>query len=455
MSATNQHHESASAGALVAAGSRDVADDVPSYDGAVSHAHDVDEVGSPPVAPRTSVFGLLLFLLVAGGAVAGAYYVGWMPRQKQAQTLERSTQAAAAALPRVRVVAPRPMPATDVVLLPGDLRALEESAVFPRADGYLRKRYVDLGDRVTAGKLLAEIDVPEIDAQVEQAKATLAESQAALDSAIATARLNETTVTRSRRLIETNAIPQQDLDEAEAAVVVANARVKLAEATIKVNNANLRRVTELQSFAKIYAPFDGTVVERTVENGQLITAGNSSTQALFRIAKTNPLRVFVDVPQDYAANVRQGLEATLVVRNMPDRKFTGKVTRTAGAIDLQTRTLRTEILVPNDDGALLPGAYIQVSMQVTRENPPLLIPASSLVFNSDGTRVAVVDDKEQVHFREVTVERDFGPDIGISAGLEPNDLVVANPGDRLSEGATVEIDGGRPAPLNTSSQAAE
>ncbi|MGC3970920.1 MAG: efflux RND transporter periplasmic adaptor subunit [Pirellulales bacterium] len=177
-----------------------------------------------------------------------------------------------------------------------------------------------------AGQLMALIDSPEIDAQVEQASATLAESEAALQSAIATENLSETSVGRLRRLIESNSIPQQDLDEAEANLLVNKARTSLARATIDVNKANLRRATELQSFSKIYAPFDGVVTQRSVDQGQLITAGNSEAQSLFRISKTNPLRVFINVPQAYASNVKQGLSATLVVRDMPGREFKGTVT---------------------------------------------------------------------------------------------------------------------------------
>ena len=190
----------------------------------------------------------------------------------------------------------------------------------------------------------------------------------------------------------------------------------------------------------MYAPFPGTITARNVEIGQLLTNGNGVSQSLFHIAETNPVRVFVNVPQIYSPGVKVGLEADLVVREMPGRKFVGKVTRTARAIDPATRTLLTEIQVPNDDHALLTGSYVQVRMNVARDNPPLLIPAAALVFNADGTRVAVLDSSQHVHFQPVEVDGDFGSDVGIASGLKVDDRIVANPGARLSDGIAVQAD---------------
>jgi RND family efflux transporter MFP subunit len=213
-----------------------------------------------------------------------------------------------------------------------------------------------------------------------------------------------------------------------------------AKADVKAGEANVQRLKDLLEFAKVYAAYDGTITARNIESGYLVSSGNTAAQSLFRLAKTDPVRVFVHVPQMYAVGVKPGLTADILVRELPDRKFVGTVTRTARAIDPATRTLLTEIQVPNPDHALLTGSYVQVRMNIERETPPLLVPASALVVNSNGATVALVDGSQQVHFRPVTVEGDFGADVGISQGLTTNDLVVTNPGERLTDGARVAME---------------
>jgi RND family efflux transporter MFP subunit len=383
---------------------------------------------------------VFLTLFAITGTLGGLFAIGWMPRSAQQVALAREVERVKTSLPRVRVQLPRESSRTTEVLLPGDLDALQETAIFARTTGYIRELKVDIGQTVKAGDVLTIIDTPEVDAQVEQATATLSESEAALESAVATARLNDSSVARVRTLASRKVSTQQELDDAEQADSVARARVKLAEATIEVNRANLRRVKELQSFSTLKAPFDGTITARSAEVGQLITAGNSDAQQLFRIASINPVRVFVNVPQIYASSVVTGLEAEIVVRENPNRKFVGKVVRTARAIDPRSRTLLTEIHVPNEDHELLTGAYVQVRMTLERNSPPLLVAASSLIFDSKGTRIAVVDAEQRVQMRTVTVDDDYGSSVGISSGLASSDRVVVNPGDRLDEGEIVQVD---------------
>lgn len=402
--------------------------------------HDPDEVGAMPLPPRTRPWVVSLVSLVIVGTLATLFVVGWLPKMRQNSALAHDVHVVKTSLPRVRAELPRVSPRFTEVVLPGDIEAMQEAAVYARTTGYVRTLKVDIGQSVQAGETLALLDTPEIDAQVQQMKASLVESQAALESAIATSKLTETTLNRAKALVAKQAAAQQELDDAQAAVDVAHARVRLAEATIDVNKANLDRITQLQSFATITAPFSGTIVERMAEVGQLVTAGNGEAQSLFRLASTNPVRVFVNVPQIYASAVASDLEAEILVRERADRKFVGKVVRTARAIDPRTRTLLVEIQVPNEDHALLTGSYVQVRMTLERANPPLMVAASSLVFNAQGVYVAVVDADHRVQLRDVKIEGDTGNEIGISSGLKLTDLVVINPGDRLEQGTHVDVE---------------
>ena len=407
---------------------------------AVDGASEHDEIGAMPVPPRPARWKLGLASGFIAAFLVAAFFFGWLPRLHQQKALAREVETLKTSLPRVRVTLPRAADALTEVLLPADVQALKETVLYPRIDGYVRKFYVDIGDQVTEGQLLAEIDAPEVDAEVAQASAALIGAEATLESEKANAHLSDINAQRYRRLIKSVAASQQQLDDAESALLVANAKVKLAEAAIEVAKANLQRVTELQSFSRVTAPFAGVVTSRTIEVGQLVTAGNVASQALFRLANSNPARVFVNVPQVYASHVANGLEARLVIREQPDKDIVGHVTRTARAIDPTTRTLLTEIQVPNDDGSLLIGSYVQVKLQLERDYTPLLIPASAIIFNAKGTQVAAVDDDHRIKLHDVQIERDMGSEVGVSSGLAATESIVTNPGDRMSQGLHVEID---------------
>ena len=394
-----------------------------------------------PQRPQKNLSGgtiLTIFVLIAG-AFTGLFLAGWMPRQESSKRLGEEAHRIRTAAPLVRVMTPTLSPAISTVSLPGDVQAMEEITIYPRTTGYVKRWLVDIGDEVKEGQLIAEIDTPEISAQLQQSEAALAESEANLERAKATVNLAELTTTRLRTLVARKNAAQQELDDAENNLAVGKANVKLSEATIESNKANVQHMRELVSFSKIHAPFAGTVVGRFLDTGKLVTSGNGTGQALFQIARTNPVRVFIHVPQINAPGVAKGLNAEIFSREFPGRTFRGVVTRTARAIDPLTRTLLTEIEVPNEDRALLTGSYVQVRMDVERKSPALLIPTSALIFNAAGTQVAALTPDNKVELRQVAIEGDIGSQLGIASGISADEQIVINPGDRLSDGIEVEI----------------
>ncbi|MDB5348669.1 MAG: mdtA 3 [Schlesneria sp.] len=389
---------------------------------------------------RLSWFTIMALMFVGVAGLVALFLSGWVPRHHQTQRLEAESHRIQSALPTVRVMTPKQSPSIAVAMLPGDVEAMEEITIYPRTTGYIKRWLADIGDEVQAGQLLAEIDTPEIKAQLQQTEAALAESKASLERAKATANLALITTNRLRGLAVKNTVSRQELDDSENNLAVADANVRLSEATIEANKANVQHIQELLTFCEIRTPFSGTVTARNVDKGKLVTAGNAAGQSLFQLARTNPVRVFVNVPQSFAPGVTKDLKAEIFSREIPGTVFHGVVTRTAKAIDPLTRTLLTEIQVPNNDHALLTGSYVQVRMEIERQSPPLLIPPSALIFNSGGTQVAVVGVDDKVELRQVQVAGDIGSDIGIAAGIAKDERVVINPGDRMSDGLQVEIE---------------
>lgn len=396
------------------------------------------EPGLNSLAPAFRWWQGLLLVGILGGGLGGLYYLGWQPRATRHAELAQEVHRRKTSLPKVLVVAPRLSSADSETVLPGDVQAVEETTIYPRTSGYLRKWLVDIGDQVKEGQLLAEIDTPEIDQQLRQAEATLEQFRARKKTAETTHQLALATLRRVEA-VPAGVITRQELDERRAQVDTAASAISAAAADVSASEAEVQRIRELQSFSKVYAPFDGTITARSVDQGQLVTSGNDQAQSLFRLSKTNPVRVLVYVPQIYAPSIRPDLKTELIVRELPGRTFEGRVTRTAGAIDSTSRTLLTEVQVPNDDGALLVGSYVQVKLHVRRDNPPLLIPASALIFNADGIKVAVVDERDVVHLRDIILEGDYGQELGVAHGIGPADRIVSNPGDRLADGMQVAI----------------
>ncbi|HEV3260111.1 MAG TPA: efflux RND transporter periplasmic adaptor subunit, partial [Gemmataceae bacterium] len=341
---------------------------------------------------RLLVIGIVVVL-----ALAGALAVGTLPRLSQQQRLDAATAQAAARAPRVTVAVVQRMAPSAERILPGNSLPLMEAALYARATGYVSRRLVDIGDRVQAGQLLAEISAPDIDDQLLQAKANVDQARATLKLNQANAVLAKTILARYQTLKKENtgAIAQQDIDQQEATVRVTAASVENAQATIEVNEALVRKFTDLQSFEKITAPFAGVITARRVETGDLVTA-DSTTRELFHLMQTDTLRVFVNVPQAFATSVTTGESAAVYRREEPQKQYAGKVTRTANALDPNTRTLLTEVDVPNPKDALRPGMYLQVKFVFDRKVFPLMIPSAALATRIKGSRVAVLDNQHKV-----------------------------------------------------------
>ena len=381
-------------------------------------------------APRRSRGPLILVALVIVAGVASAAW-GIAGRERALTDLARETREAAVV--SVAVTRPSTGTASEEVSLPGNIQPFTDAAIFARTTGYLKKRYADLGSQVKAGQVLAEIDTPEIDQQLLQARADLATAQA-------NARLAQTTAERYQDLIKTDSVSRQDLDNA-----LGNYDAK--KAAVQSEDANVKRLEELQRFKTIYAPFDGVITARNTDIGALIGSG-SGARELFHIASMTRLRIFVNVPQLYSSAVRVGMTADIEIQNLPGRKVTGRLARTAQAIDPDSRTLLSEIDLDNPGGEILPGSFAQVHLKLPTAATTFRLPVSTLIFRSDGLRVAVVKDGT-VSLLPVTLGRDFGTTVEVVAGLKGGEPVVVNPPDSLADGQTVVVvpgEGKRPQP---------
>jgi RND family efflux transporter MFP subunit len=367
-----------------------------------------------------------LTLLLAALLLAGV-----LPRMTHAKQLE---QAAAPTAQLVSVMVAVPGDPVAAVELPSSVEALQESPLYPRVNGYVKQLYVDIGSQVRAGDVLAEIETPELDQQVNAATA-------ALEQAKANYTLAAISFGRWQELQRSRVVAAQEVDERKGAL---DARLADRNAA----QANLERLTRMQGFQKITAPFAGTVTRRMIEVGQLVTGDlNDATRMLFQLQNLTSLRAFVNVPQSDYRLVSVGQTVALSFREVPGRTFPGTVVRTAGALDGATRTLRTEIHVSNEAGELLPGLYAEVKFQVQREHPPIVVPARALIIQSAGPQIATVDASSHVSLRPVTIGRDFGSKVEIASGVALGERLVINPGDTLRDGMTVRVDGPEPARL--------
>jgi RND family efflux transporter MFP subunit len=374
-----------------------------------------------PRAKGSHVF-TILFVVVLVLVVLGAMTL--FQRRTQYQALAKETETLA--IPTVAVIHATVESAEEDLVLPGSMQAYVESPIYARTNGYLKKWYHDIGSRVRQGELLADIDTPEVDQQLSQARAELNTTQA-------NANLSKITATRYQELIKTDGVSKQEVDNAVGDMEAKLANVRSAE-------ANVRRLEELESFKHIYAPFSGVITRRNVDTGTLINAGNGGTsQQLFFLAQTDPIRAFVSVPEAYAPSIRAGLGAYLELAQYPGQKFQGKVARTAESIDTGTRTLLTEVDVPNHNGALLPGGYAQTHLQVKVTGARLTVPVNALLFRSEGLRAVVVDANHRMHLRSLTIGRDYGTTLEVLQGIEAGDWIVLNPADSLDDGQEVHV----------------
>jgi RND family efflux transporter MFP subunit len=365
-----------------------------------------------------------LGLAIASIGVAALLVSGIWSRVRARTTL--NTETGQAALTAVSVVSPKQTAPTDEIVLPGNVQPFITSPIYSRTNGYLKKWYFDIGAHVKKGQLLAVIETPEVDQQLQQARSNLLTAQANLE-------LASITKTRYQGLLKTNAVSQQDVDNA---VGTYNANKAIVEA----DKAAVQQYSALVSFEKIYAPFDGVITARNTDIGDLINSGSSSNVKtdLFHIAKPETLRVYVNVPEEYSRGVKVGMTADLSLAEFPDRKFQGKVVRTADDINLTTRTLLIEIDVANPKGTLLTGSYAEVHLAIPTQASTFLIPVNTLLFRTEGLRVGVVKDGKVV-LTQVTPGHDFGNEIEIVSGLKANDHVIINPPDSILSGQAVQI----------------
>src|SRR6266850_6795179 len=367
-------------------------------------------------------------VLVALGALAGALtigiYMGISARSTADATVKRATQEAA--VPVVKVVSPSPGAPTQEILLPGTTQAFTDAPIFARTSGYVKSWYVDIGAHVKQGQLLAEIETPEVDQQLQQARADLETAQANLRQA-------QITADRWLALLKTDSVSKQETDQA-----VSNQSA--LKATVDSNAANVRRLEQLQGFQKIYAPFDGVVTARNVDIGVLVDAGATTqgVRELFHMVALHKLRVFVAVPEVYSRAASPGSAAVLTLDEFPGRSFHGTLVRNANAIDLASRTLNVEVDVDNPSGELLPGAYVFVHLKMPTQVQTLTVPANVLLFRAEGLQAAVVRDGE-AQLVPVKIGRDYGSTVEIVTGLQPTDQVIVAPSDSLISGTRVRI----------------
>jgi RND family efflux transporter MFP subunit len=373
--------------------------------------------GAPPRKALLLVGVFLLVLLAAG-------LLSILMRFRANRVLAETTQQNA--VPTVSVVHPTAEKPDEELILPGTLQAYVESPIYARTNGYLLRWYHDIGSRVKQGELLADIDTPEVDQELMQARAARQQVVAQMD-------LAKINADRYQSLRKTDSVSQEEADTQSSGYQQAVANLAAAD-------ANVKRLEELEGFKHVYAPFDGVITRRTVDPGALINAGaGAAGRELFDIARTDPLRVFVSVPQAYAPAIYDGLESVVTLQEFPGQKFTAKVARTADAIDPTTRTLLTEVDVPNKGGQLLPGSFGEVHFKPAINAKKVTIPVNAMLFRSQGPQVAVVDGDGKVQLRRIQIGRDYGTTLEIVGGVDENDLIIVNPSDSIEQGQHVNL----------------
>ena len=392
------------------------------------------------IAIGIGILSLFLILLVAGT----------VPRVRNNRGLAVAAKNAQNTTTAVYVIRPEPA-AEGGLSLAATTQAIQDTIIYARTSGYVGKRYVDIGDNVKAGQLLAEIESPEIVQQLSQARADLLQSEKNLDLQKATLDLARITMERYLAADAEQAVARLLVDQSVSAYRTGQASVAAAEASVESFRANVRRLQDLVSFQRVVAPFDGTVIQRNIDAGALITAGSpinntavapstttGAANGLFEVARIDVLRVFVNVPQAVSPNVKAGLPVEVTVRGQLMQPVTGKVTRTAVALDPGTRTLLTQVDIPNRSHLMLPGMFVYVAFKIAPSGTRWRVPATAVVFNAQGTRVVIVGEGNKLHFQDVELGRDFGVSIDIQAGLNGNETIVKQPAVSLQEGQLVK-----------------
>jgi membrane fusion protein, multidrug efflux system len=399
-------------------------------------------VASSPARTLDARWRRRLTLMLGVAILGGMFGVGYASRHAVKAKLVTQASAAQQSLPRMKVAVAEAGDGGHALTLPGSLVANQQALINARATGYVARFTSDIGDRVHAGDVLAELDTPELDQQLQQARAALNQKEAALEQAVANRDYAQVTATREDTLLVSGISSQQTNDQAHAQVKVGEANVHAAQADVAAAQANVRQLAQLVSFGRVLAPFDGRITQRNVEVGSLVTAagvsGASGVQPMFRIEAVDPMRVFVEVPQSFAASIEDGETASVSLRQFPGRTFEGHVTRTAGTLDPASRTLNVEIAVANPAGELLGGMFAEVTIGVASPHRVVRVPASAVITDARGVHVAAVDVAGRVHMVAVRQGADDGRRIDVIDGLVGGERVLVNPGGDVADGMRVE-----------------
>ena len=383
------------------------------------------ELPAPAKSSRTRVLAVLVIV------VGGAFVIGYTQHHRGTAHGPTPIASEASGAVRVDVIKAKALDSTQALELPGVVKPLEETKIFPRTSGYIHKWNVDIGDKVKEGQQLAEIDTPELDAQIVQARAQLAQAQAAVKQAAAQRDFAKSSAARYETLASQSLVSKAQVEQQQADAQTGEANVVAAQ------EANLRRLLDTKSFANVTAPFAGTITTRTVDRGSLVS--DNGTTPMFTLVATDPVRIYIDVPQSVAPSIRVGADARLSVREYGGREFAGKITRTSGALDPELHIMQTEIQVPNPDGALIPGMYVEAGLALTVPHRVLEIPATALYNDSNGLRVAVADAQNRIHYVPITIERDTGATLWVATGLTGDERILKIAVPSLAEGDLVDV----------------
>ena len=368
--------------------------------------------------------------------LGGAFVAGYLPRHRAKEALASEPKAGEGPL-RVQVLAPKELTSDRALMLPASVLPLEETVIYARATGYVRKWYADMGDVVKEGAVLADLDTPELDRDLAKARGDLGKAEAGVLQAQATSDRADRELARYEQLAASGVGSKQDLDRVSADAAIGKASIKVANAVVSAERANVQRLVLLKSYSTLVSPFAGMITSRTIERGALVTTGN--TVPLFKIAATDTVRVMLQVPQNIAPSVKLDQVAKVHVREFPGKPFEGKVAHLSGALDPATRTMLTEVRVPNPNHTLLAGMYVQVALTLPTPHRVLELPAASLLNDAKGLRVAIVDGNDVVHFVPVELERDTGAAIEIASGLKGDERVIKLASVDLVEGRKVQV----------------
>lgn len=404
--------------------------------------HDPDDLGfTLPAAATTSRVWVVLALLVV---IGGLFGYGYVKHRGAANAVPPPVVLAGEArTQRVQVFKAKVATSDQAIDLPGSVKALEQTLIYPRASGYIRAWHADIGDKVPAGFVLADIDIPDLDAQLNQARAQLLAAQAAIKQAQAQGTYSKSNAARYQGLADQQLVARAQVEQTQAQAATDEATLAANRANAAAAEANVRRLQDLAGFSKVTAPFAGTITTRTVDRGALVTEGNGTP--MFTLVAADPVRVFVDVPQNVAPSIKIGAEVLVTAREYAGRPFKGKIVRQSGAYDPDLHTMSTQIDVPNPDGALSPGMFVRAALSLPIPHDVYEIPASALYSDAQGTRVATVDAQHKVHYVKIGIERDTGATVQVATGLTGDEQIIKVSVPSLLDGDAVDVAESAPA----------